>query len=112
MTRRRLAFVLARVALVGVPGCAAALAHPGAEDARWAASRWPGIELRDLEGGRTLYADRCAGCHNLHQPAELAPEKWQTAVSEMAGRARLGAKEQDLVVRYLAAASARARSCP
>ena len=110
MTRCGLSCAL--VALVGLPACAAALVHPSADDARWAASRWPGTELGDLERGRALYVERCAGCHNLHQPAELSPERWQTTVEEMAPRARLAPKDRDLVIHYLAAAGCRSRSAP
>ncbi len=90
-------------------GCAAALDHPTEQDAEWASNRWPQTTLADLRHGRALYVDKCAGCHNLHRAEEYAPEEWQGYVAYMAADAKLTTDEQVAIVRFLTAASARAR---
>lgn len=107
-TRRN---VLAIVALVGagVIGCSAALDHPTPRDAEWASREWPGTTIEDLAHGRTLYVDRCSGCHNLHLPAEHTPDEWKGYVAYMVADARLTPGEQTAITRYLVATSARTR---
>jgi len=96
-------------ASVVVAGCAAALVHPTAQDARWAAVRWPETTLADLQHGRALYVQKCAGCHNLHLPEEFAPEEWAGYVSYMVADAKITPEEQLVITRFLASASARTR---
>ena len=92
-----------------VAGCAAALKHPTAQDAQWAAARWPETTLADLEHGRALYVQKCSGCHNLHLPEEFAPNEWEGYVAYMVVDAKLTPPEQLAITRFLTAASARVR---
>ena len=93
-------------------GCAAALDHPTERDVAWASARWPQTSMNELERGRALYVERCAGCHYLPLPAKYSPEEWEGYVAYMVAEAKLMPDEQDAIVRYLAATSARARGVP
>jgi len=98
---------LAAAALSACGGSTAALA-PSAADARWAAREWPGTTQQDLEAGRSLFASRCSSCHALPSPSEKTPTDWdQTVQGEMGARARLSAKDRNLVAHYLATVSQR-----
>jgi len=107
---RRARFVLG-LATAGAlaAACSAALDHPTAEDAEWAAREWPGTTVEDLAQGRALYVDKCSGCHNLHLPAEYSPEEWKSYVAYMVAEAKITPEEQAAIARYLAASSARGR---
>ena len=105
--RVRLALGLTAAALAAA--CSAALDHPTEQDAEWASTRWPATSLADLDRGRALYVDRCAGCHNLHLPVEHSPQEWESYVAYMVANAKLTPEEQTAIARYLCAASARAR---
>jgi cytochrome c5 len=96
------------VALVMASGCAA-LAHPTEADARWAAKRTPGMTLASLERGRRIYVERCSGCHHLPLPESQPADHWEKVVDKMAARAHLSEDHRDLVVAFLASASARLR---
>ncbi|MEZ4469970.1 MAG: cytochrome c, partial [bacterium] len=97
---------LAPLAL-GLAGCTAALVRPDAEDVAWASGQWPGTTLQDLQTGRERYVRRCAGCHGLYLPEAYPPARWPHHVATMAERSRLTPADQDLIVRYLSAASHR-----
>jgi hypothetical protein len=110
MTISRLKIVLGIALVVGIMlGCAAALQHPVPQDAEWAQTRWPETTLSDLQHGRALYVQKCAGCHNLHLPQEYEPDEWEGYVAYMVADARLNPDEQTAITRFLVAASARAR---
>lgn len=90
-----------------VASCATAVIRPDARDVHWASQRWPGTTVDDLSRGRELFVLRCAGCHNLPEPASKTPEQWADVVEEMGSRAKLDRGDQELVLRYLSAASER-----
>lgn len=113
MKRSRWVSVLLALAaaVLGAYGCAAALPHATVSDTRYAARRWPGATLAQLEQGRTLYVETCAGCHELRLPDSQPPERWQAAVAEMRSKRGLHLSDAraQLIVRYLWTMSARAR---
>jgi mono/diheme cytochrome c family protein len=76
---------IARAALVLLPlvGCAAALPHATEADAVRVNGNFPGATVAQLEHGRTLYVERCAGCHQLREPASETPLAWPKLVAEM-----------------------------
>jgi mono/diheme cytochrome c family protein len=91
--------------------CAPALPYATGEDVRIARSRWPEVSTRDLEAGRALYVQHCAGCHTLKLPDSLAPDHWEPEVSRMRETegVRMSDREAALVVRYLVSVSTRLR---
>jgi mono/diheme cytochrome c family protein len=94
---------------VAAAGCAAALDQPTSQDAEWASRRWGQTSVADLQQGRAIYVDKCAGCHNLHVPAQYKPEEWEGYVAYMTADAKLTPDEKTLITRFLVSASARAR---
>jgi mono/diheme cytochrome c family protein len=104
--RAILAFALA---LAAVLACSAALDHPTEQDVEWASARWPQTTIKDLQRGRALYVEKCAGCHNLPLPEKHSPAEWEGYVAYMVAEARITPEEQDAITRFLTSASARAR---
>lgn len=105
-------WVAAALAAATITACAAALDHPTAQDVEWASSRWPDTSLQDLRHGRSLYVEKCAGCHNLPLPGAYSPDEWEGYVAYMTADAKLTPDEQLAITRFLIAASARARGVP
>ena len=104
MSRR----VLLLSALLAASACGGgAVPRPADQDLVRARATWPDTTRDELERGRDLYVGRCSGCHPLHAPNNYPAGTWQTVVGKMAERARLNPAEQDLVLRYLVALSAR-----
>jgi cytochrome c5 len=95
------------VAGVFLSACTSAVIEPDANDARWAATRWPGTSVNDLKGGRSVFVSRCASCHKLPEPNVKTPDEWASVIDEMGPRAHLGPGDRDAVLRYLSAASER-----
>lgn len=93
-------------------GCATAIVQPTREDVSWASARWPETTLEELQQGRTIYVRKCAGCHHLHRPDEYPADRWRSLVDEMRKEAKVSAEEEELIVKYLSAASTRLRSPP
>jgi hypothetical protein len=89
--------------------CAAALDHPTPQDVEWASARWPQTTLQDLQHGRALYVEKCAGCHNLPLPEQYSPDEWEGYVAYMVAEAKITPDEQSAIQRFLASASARKR---
>jgi len=92
--------------LLCAAACAPSVLAPTEADARRAAAANPGATEADLRRGYELYLTRCAGCHALHRPQELAPGQWPRVLQKMAPRAKLGADELELVEMYLVAKAA------
>jgi hypothetical protein len=104
--RRILVLALTSAAVLS---CSAALDHPTEPDVEWASARWPQTTLKDLQHGRALYVERCAGCHNLPLPERYSPAEWEGYVAYMVVEAKLTPGEQEAITRFLASASARRR---
>lgn len=86
---------LAALALAG--GCArTTLPRPTAADATRA-----GTTLAELEHGRSLYLNHCAGCHQPVAPSAKPASEWPAHVTEMQERAHLDDREAAAVIRYL-----------
>jgi len=99
--------------LIGILlGCASYLVQPTPEDVQWAMAQGHETTLQELQQGRTLYVQKCAGCHNLHRPDEYAPEEWDVQLDEMTQEEDvvLSPEQRELIGRYLMVASARVRN--
>jgi cytochrome c5 len=70
-----------------------------------AGDRWPGTTDAMLVEGQRMYSVRCSACHSLYQPDALKKHDWDDISDEMVERAKLTPHEQDLVFRYLYAAT-------
>jgi len=103
-------FTCALVAGLGVgllSACAAGVARPDPNDARWASERWPGTTVADLSRGQDIFVARCSSCHALPRPGNKSPDEWAGVLDEMGAKAKLSTTDQDLVLRYLSTASER-----
>jgi cytochrome c5 len=102
-----LAAAMAATAVAAAAACASALPHPSAPDAQRAATKWPAVQLTDLEEGRALYVRKCGGCHRLFTPTMFSPHKWEEAVEEMSDMAGLEPEQRQKLEAYLWALSDR-----
>jgi hypothetical protein len=94
--------------LTGLWACGgSAIPQPTAADASRGSAHFPDVTLSELSQGRTLYVSHCGSCHVLKQPVELAPEQWQSEVSDMRAknRVKLNDAEAQAIVRYLTIAA-------
>jgi hypothetical protein len=73
-------------------GCSSALYKPVSNDAEILKSLWQ---------GRSLYVERCSGCHNLHLPEQYTKEVWQKNLNEMQERSKITNDEKQLIFVYL-----------
>ncbi len=103
LKRRGAALVLALGALAG---CATYLPEPdpqmaGGDDGR----------LAELRAGRSLYVNKCGGCHSLIRVDRFDDARWSEEVAEMVKlkKVRLSAEDQTRLLGYLAAAGRRPR---
>jgi len=89
-----------------IASCASALRHPDAADANWARQKWAGASLESLEDGRARYVEKCAGCHQLHQPNEFGEVGWKQALQKMQSDhdVELTAEQVENIYRYLVSA--------
>jgi mono/diheme cytochrome c family protein len=97
------------LALVPLIGCAAALPHATEADAARVSTTYPNATLQGLEHGRSLYVERCAGCHQLREPASETPLAWPSLVAEMRDDhgVHLTSDEERGIVAYLVSVSSR-----
>jgi mono/diheme cytochrome c family protein len=102
-------FQFLALALAPLVGCAAALPHATAADATRVSSAFPGTTQPRLEQGRSVYVERCAGCHELREPASEAPLAWPRLVAEMRDEhgVHLTREEEQGIVSYLVSVSSR-----
>jgi hypothetical protein len=89
-------------------GCAPTLRQPVLADASWAAERWPGTTLEDLQRGRSDYVQRCSGCHTLPNPEATSPTRWSEVFDTMANEAKLSGDSRERVRRFIVTLSSRA----
>jgi mono/diheme cytochrome c family protein len=93
------------VGALAVGACAGPFHPVTANDVRIAAARFPGSSRESLEAGRHILLSHCGRCHRPFEPSAFRAERWPGLVREMAKPAGLDAREEELVVRYLMAAS-------
>ena len=94
--------------VVGVlAGCSARLPGPDASQVEKLRAFDSGVTLSNLERGRSLYAERCAGCHTLKEPRSLTSEAWIRALRTMQVEegVRLEPPDARDIERYLVATS-------
>ena len=96
--------ILLVLTLAALAGCAAYVPMPdalmaGGDDAR----------LEDLKSGRSLYINKCSGCHALVPVDRYDDAKWVSEVDEMfkAKKVKMSTGDRDLLLRYLTTANGR-----
>lgn len=91
-------------ALLGLLGaCTSGLPAVTAGDVARAQQRWPDAESAELERGRALLPERCAGCHATPVPDQVSAERWPGTISEMRTEQRvvLAPDEERALTRYV-----------
>jgi mono/diheme cytochrome c family protein len=91
--KRKTAFLFFAAGLIS---CATALYMPTQNDA--IAQKIP---LEKLQQGRTLYINKCAGCHNLYLPAAYTNMDWTPILDRMQKPAKITDSEKELIAAYL-----------
>jgi len=99
---------LAALGLTLGAGCAAALPRPSAATVTRAQGRWPDSSLAQLEQGRSMFVQRCSGCHALPLPDSRTEAEWKKVMDEMAAEAKLTPDERVLVERFVLSVRTRA----
>ena len=89
--------LLAVLLLAGaITGCVSSLPVVTAGDAARA-----GVELSELQRGRSLVGAKCSGCHRTPLPADHRTGDWPRMLDEMSARAHLDPAQRDAIERYL-----------
>ena len=90
--------------LSGLIGCASVVPEPTMEMAGGDAAA-----LEALREGRSLYVNKCSGCHALIAPDVHSDAEWREEVGEMLlkKKIRLGPGDRDKLVGFLQAANGR-----
>ncbi|HEX3773697.1 MAG TPA: hypothetical protein VHV51_04480 [Polyangiaceae bacterium] len=101
--------LLVALTLSSLAACTAALPHATGADAARLNATYPGATVAGLEHGRSLYVERCAGCHELREPSSQTPLAWPTLVAEMRDEhgVHLTTDEERGIVAYLVSVSSR-----
>ena len=60
-----------------------------------------GIQLAELQQGRSLVAAKCGNCHRPPSPDEHRTGDWPRMLDEMAARSNLDGSQQHLIEQYL-----------
>lgn len=94
-------WLLAAAASV-LAGCAGSLPVASAGDAQRA-----GVDLAELERGRSLVAAKCSSCHRTPLPAEHHTGEWPHMLDEMSSRANLDQAQRAAIQHYLVAMAKR-----
>ncbi len=92
-----LPLVLAACGGAAMPG---AISPAMVERAR---ARWPDASAESLEKGRQLFVARCNACHAYPEPSAHPDDRWPSITQRMAGKAKLGAADGELVLRFVLA---------
>jgi hypothetical protein len=95
--------VLASAVLAAaLAGCATSLPVATSGDAARA-----GVQLADLQQGRSLVAAKCGNCHRPPAPAEHRTGDWPHMLDEMTVRSHLDLAQRHLIEQYLVTLAAR-----
>ena len=111
-TRFLLRWALPAVVFVIAAGCATTSqgnatvreARPQEIAARVQGEGWT---KSDVHRASELYALKCGRCHKFYDPAEYDAEEWSLWIKKMSRKAKLEPAQQEVLMRYLAAARAR-----
>jgi hypothetical protein len=78
--------------------CSPALYMPSLAD-----SSRIGVSTDSLMLGRTLYANHCGSCHNLHLPEQYTSKHWIQKMPEMQQKAKISDNEAKLIAKFVLA---------
>jgi hypothetical protein len=61
------------------------------------------ISETDAANGRTLYLNKCAGCHKFHDPAGYNDADWHKWMNKMSRKAHLNPDDRQILEQFLRA---------
>ena len=99
------ALFLVAAGLLALVACAVNVPEPTPLDAGGSEST-----LSDLRAGRTLYVNKCSGCHSLFSVERFSDGEWRMHVREMVDekkKVKLEAGERERLELYLTRLNAR-----
>lgn len=91
--------------LASLAACVGQVSEPTTQHVARAQSRWPGTNQAELSEGRSLFVERCSGCHTLPIPAEHKAAEWPDVMKRMTPFVRMTPEQLQSVERYLIVAS-------
>lgn len=80
---------------------ATTLATPGNAELAIAQKTWPSATLQSLEEGRVIYTTKCNTCHGLKNIPNRSESSWKHEIDDMSPKAKLTAKEKELMTQYI-----------
>lgn len=95
------------VAATTLSACAPSLPPVGPSDLQVVLPLRPWVTREGLSEGRRLFAQRCAACHRLPDPASHPAEKWPVLVEWMRDRSHLDTAQGRQVADWVVARSGR-----
>jgi cytochrome c5 len=99
---KRLRFAIVAASLIILGSCAAKKAVVLSQtDAERAATKFPGATLASLNEGKQHYENNCGTCHGLKSPTSESEAEWRNIVPDMAQKAKVDSKTEDLILQYV-----------
>ena len=95
------AIIFAAFALLELVGCGVRIPQVTPELVAVAKQRDASLTAERLEGGRSLYVNRCGSCHSLSAPGEYVEREWNSWVHKMAGKAHIDRDQEVSIVTFL-----------
>jgi cytochrome c2 len=72
-----------------------------------AQAKVPGITMKDLSAGRSLFIERCSNCHALKNPSDYTPQQWEPILARMTMKAHIYDDAQKLLIRNYVVANSK-----
>jgi|SRR5688572_10312715 len=106
MIRKAVLLPLAAALAGALVACAAFIPEPDRSDAGGSDA-----VLAELRSGRTLYVEKCAGCHRLYDVDAYGDDEWRGHVQDMIREdlVKVSRSEQAALVRYLTSVNSKPR---
>ena len=81
--------------------CSGSIHEPASGDIQRASQRWPEVNAGTLRQGRQLYIAKCSGCHSVKAPSRYSEAEWDSVMTPMGKKAKLGNEEYEKILHYV-----------
>ncbi len=82
-------------------GCSASLPEPTESDLEQLQRYDPQLSIQSLRQSRTLYIQKCSGCHSLYLPERYSVTEWRGIMRTMGPKAKLNSNEDEKILKYV-----------